>query len=171
LAERRLEAADNGAGPPPEAGLVPSFAGLAGERVNARALARARVTWLRLIEDMSQGRPLVARALWRRSLGDGELPDVVEHGPPDQPGADALAGLSTEDLFLLTALAVHGELDGPSLVEVLNVGASRIRGACRRLQAQGILISDEDRDRYEIEPLVHPLVLRLLRQRAFLVTA
>ena len=155
-----------------QAGLKASFGAVIGPGPrDPRAEARARVAWFRLIEDLSQGRPLVARDLWTASLRASSAPDTVEHAIPELPIIEVIEELDTEDLFVLTALAIHGELDLAALVEVLNRPPSALRAACRRLEAMGVLVGDERGDRYDLGALVHPQVLRVLRQRAFLRTA
>ncbi|MCK6523348.1 hypothetical protein L6R49_18195, partial [Myxococcota bacterium] len=155
------------------AGFTPSFARLAavGGVSDARGEARARAAWARLIEDLSQGAPEVARALWFDSLRAGASPEHIEHGPPRLDGLDALDQLNTEDLFLLTALAIHGAMDLPALVEALNRPESALRAACRRLEALGVVMGELSGEVYELNPRLHPQVLRLLRQRALLETA
>ena len=155
------------------AGFVPSFTRLAavGGVSDARGEARARAAWARLIEDLSQGAPEVARALWLHSLRAGASPEQLEHGPPRLDGLDALDQLSTEDLFLLTALAIHGPMTLSALIEALNRPESALRAACRRLEALGVLMGELSGELYELHPRLHPQILRVLRQRALLETA
>lgn len=157
------------------AGLRARFGTLAahGERsTEARAEARARAGYLRLLEDLSQGNPLVAEGLWRASHRAGAAADDVEHALPALPAAQALATLGDEDLFLLTALAVHGGLTVAELAEVLNRPAGAVQAACRRLCGEQIThIARTEPRTYAIEALVLPQVLRILRHRAFLQTA
>ena len=172
-AARAIELAEWLLAPLEAAGIQPSFRSLAaeGSAVDARAEHRSRAAWFRLVEDLSQGAPMVARELWLSSLcvtGDAA---AVEHNLPSVAGADAVEELGTEDLFLLTALALHGELDQRAFAEVLNRPIHAIGAACRRLEALGVLRGDEQGDRYVLGELVHPQVLRVLRQRAFIETA
>ena len=113
----------------------------------------------------------MARALWLHSLRAGASPEQLEHGPPRLDGLDALDQLSTEDLFLLTALAIHGPMTLSALIEALNRPESALRAACRRLEALGVLMGELSGELYELHPRLHPQILRVLRQRALLETA
>jgi len=151
-------------------GLHASFLGLArggADRVDPRAEMRARRAYLHVLDDLSQGRPLIARSLWRASLRSGEN-GAIEHAVPALPQAVGVDALPDEDLFVLTALVVHAGLDLDSLSEVLNRPPNRVQSACRRLEARGVLIGDEQGTWFDVPEIVHPSVVRVLKQRAFL---
>ncbi len=156
------------------AGLRPSFDVLAaglGDADDPRVAARARDAYFRLLEDISQGRPLVARRIWATSHRGAATSGVVEHVPPSLPASQRLTPLGDDDLFLLTALAIHGEVTVAELASVLNRPEGSVQAACRRLDALDVVAGDEATDRYDIDPLAHPQVLRVLRHRAFLESA
>jgi hypothetical protein len=157
------------------AGFEPSFRSLTRaqdqERVDPRALQRAMRLYFRLLTDLSQGRPLAARSIWLSSLRKGASPDRIEHAVPVSPTAQEIDALQDEDLFLCTCLAIHGQLDIQTLTVVLNRDPGVIRSACRRLESFGILRGDENGEWFDLDETVHPLVLRVLRHRAFLGAA
>jgi hypothetical protein len=104
-------------------------------------------------------------------LREGAAPDRIEHAVPASATAHEIDALRDEDLFLCTCLAIHGELDIPTLTAVLNRDPGVIRSACRRLESFGILKGDENAEWFDLDETLHPLVLRVLRHRAFLGAA
>jgi hypothetical protein len=157
------------------AGLEPSFRRLTRapdpEHVDPRALQRAMRLYFRLLADVSQGRPLCARSIWLSSLREGAAPGRIEHAVPEAATAREIDSLQDEDLFLCTCLAIHGQLDIETLTVVLNRDPGVIRSACRRLESFGILRGDENAEWFDLDETLHPLVLRVLRHRAFLGAA
>ena len=154
------------------AGLQGRFGALDadGERTHEpRAELRAQAGYLRLLEDLSQGYPLVAEGLWRRSHREGAAPGEVEHSAPAVPKVLALLNLGDEELFMLTALAVHGSLTVAELALVLNRPEGAVQAACRRLASEQLLRAEGPApSATTIDPLALPQTLRLLRNRAFL---
>jgi hypothetical protein len=157
------------------AGLDPSFRSLCRapdpERADPRSIERATRLYFRLLADASQGRPAAARLLWLSSLRGGAAPDRIEHAVPASASAREIDALRDEDLFLCTSLALHGQLDIQTLTVVLNRDPGAIRSACRRLESFGILRGDENGEWFDLDDTLHPLVLRVLRHRAFLGAA
>jgi hypothetical protein len=132
-----------------------------------RAELRARRAYLRVLDDLSQGKAAIARQLWSASLRFG--PDgAIEHAVPVLNEAAVVATLGEEDLFLLAALVTHAGLDVDALSEVLNRPETRVRSACRRLATLGILAGDEEESWFDVVDNVHPTAVRVLTQRAFL---
>jgi hypothetical protein len=153
-------------------GLHASFLSLArgggADGVDPLAEQRARRAYLRVLDDLSQGRPFIARQLWRASLRSGEN-GVVEHAIVTLPEEIAVVdALRDEDLFVLTALVVHAGLEVEALSEVLNRPPPRVQSTCRRLEARGVLVGDEQGTWFDVPEIVHPTIVRVLRQRAFL---
>jgi hypothetical protein len=127
--------------------------------------------YFRLLTDLSQGKPAAARSIWLSTLRAGGAPDRIEHAIPASAAAPSIDSLGDEDLFLCTSLALHGELDIHTLTVVLNREPGVIRSICRRLESLGILTGDENGERFDLDDTLHPLVLRVLRHRAFLEAA
>ncbi len=151
-------------------GLHASFVGLTrsgSDGVDPRAELRARRAYLRVLDDLSQGRPGIARSLWHASLRAGEN-GAIEHAVPSLPQGVNVDTLKDEDLFVLTALVVHAGLDLDSLSEVLNRPPARVQSACRRLEHSGVVIGDAQGTWFDVPEVVQPSLVRVLRQRAFL---
>jgi hypothetical protein len=157
-------------GPMTAAGLRPSFSAIARagtDSVDPRSELRARRAYVRVVEDLSQGKPAIARLLWRASLRAGPN-GAIEHAVPVLKESAILDTLGDEDLFLLTALVTHAGLDVAALGEVLNRPETRVWSACRRLESQGILVGNEQEEWFDVADMVHPTAVRVLTQRAFL---
>jgi hypothetical protein len=131
---------------------------------------RARRAYMRVLADLAQGRPQIARSLWQASLRSG-ADGAIEHAIPAVPQAPSVDVLSDEDLFLVTAIVTHAGLGLGDLADVLNRDAIRVQSACRRLQGRGILVGNEQGTWFDVDDVVHPVVVRVLKQRAFLDTA
>ncbi|MCK6504894.1 ATP-binding protein [Myxococcota bacterium] len=156
------------------AGLALSFAGLVGGApvgLDARrAEERAAQAWFRLLADASGGNPEVAWGHLRQALVGGAGPSQVEVRFFQAPGGAELEALADLDLFVLTAVVMHGELDGAALSEVLNAPLGQVHEACRRLEGLGVL-REEPVDAvagWRVPAPWWPAVVRTLRQRHFL---
>lgn len=132
---------------------------------------RAIESYYRLLSSASHGNPSIALDLWARSLtevpdadGDGD-PEWTVRILPEMRGAD-LPSLGDEQLFVLAALRVQGELRESELTEVLNMGASKVRSLVRQLRSDGLVV--EGKRGLQVRHRRLPAVTTLLRRRNFL---
>ena len=132
-----------------------------------RRLERAERAFWRLMVDVSQGNPSVAMHTWVRSLDAKEHPNEVCVGVPDTADASQLDALSDAELFALTAIILHDQINVQELATVLNQSEERVRALCRGLE-QGDLIEPDKTDRYRVSLRWLPATERHLRRRSFL---
>jgi hypothetical protein len=133
-----------------------------------RLRGRARAAFWRLLADASGGNPEVARELWLEGLSVRE--GILRVGLFDAPASTRLQDLTDNELFVLTAVVVHDQLDVEQLARVLNLPRSGVRTACQRLVARGVLASDgfENSSLYRLQLTWLPAVERHLRNKNFL---
>ena len=123
--------------------------------------------YYRLLATASAGNPAVALDLWSGCLA---VPDGVTHAPivPAEEGEEPqslppagdpsrrlvvrvtpevrstpVADLGDDQLFVLAAVRVQGELDEAELAEVLNMGRAQVRALVRQLVGAGLLLRSE----------------------------
>jgi hypothetical protein len=133
-----------------------------------RLRKRAELAYWRLLADASAGNPQVARTLFLSGLSRHQ--DHLRVGLFDAPTPAQLHDLSDNELFVLTAVAVHDRLDVDQLARVSNLPRSGVRTACQRLVARGVLAAEgfEISSRYELQVRWLPAVERHLRNKNFL---
>lgn len=139
---------------------------------------RAIESYYRLLAAASGGNPAVALDMWVRCLT--RVPDrtvLDEDGRPIPGRALAvrisneirlspIADLGDDQLFVLAAVRVQGELDEQELSEVLNMGRSQVRALVRQLLSSGLLLRSDCGVHLARRSL--PAVTLTLRRRHFL---
>ncbi len=140
-------------------------AGSIGEQRERQRAARA---YWRLLHDRAAGNPQVARELWFEGLGAGDDSGTVEAALARAPVPSDLSDLQDAELFVLTALVVHEQLDVARAARVLNMPEPGVRATCRRLEARQVLVGDEALDCFHVRTRWLPAVQRTLRAKNFL---
>lgn len=153
------------------AGFAPRFDGLLQRPARGpdrlRILERTERAYWRLLTEASQGNPTVAARLWVDGLRATETANILEVSVPRPHESHDLESLADSELFILTAIILHEDLDAPSLSQVLNMPEPTVRAACRGLE-QLTLISENATGRYKVRLKWLPAVERHLRRRSFL---
>lgn len=148
------------------AGYSLDFAHLAPDGGGRVVAERARVAYWRILGEASAGNPDAARALFLDSLRlheEGRLAVVLF----DEPARDLAGQLTDAEMFVLTALMVHEQLDATDLARALNLSDSAVRGACRRLEGlRAVEVGPSER--YLVRASWRPACERVLRDRHFL---
>ncbi len=155
-----------------KAGYTLDFAGLLPGRAIGpeaqRAVERAEQAYWRLLADASMGIPEIA---WGYVLGaarrsqSGKVLDIKMF---EAPSTTDLEGLPDLDLFVLTAIVMHNDLDSLSIGDVLNAPQAQVQEACRHLDGLDVLDGDRNGSSWTIAAPWRPAVQRLLRQKHFL---
>ncbi len=145
--------------------LLPAGAALADRE---QAVARAERAYWRLLVDASKGNPEIAWTYVLGSLCCASASGDVGASMFSSPGVAALEKLPDLDLFVLTAVVMHDELDTDSVAEVLNAPLGKVQEACRHLEGLDVLAGARDGSGWSVDPAWWPAVLRLLRQKHFL---
>jgi len=142
---------------------------------------RAIESYYRLLATASAGNPAVALDLWAGCLSRVEEPEAAgETGEASEDQAPTrlavrvsqelrstpVADLGDEQLFVLAAVRVQGELDEAELAEVLNMGAAQVRALVRQLVSGGRL-QRSDRGVHLVRQQL-PTITLTLRRRHFL---
>ena len=128
-------------------------------------LERTTDQYYRLLGEASGGNPAAALAMFGRCLRaspDGRWMVTMDEGLE----ASGVEGLSEMDLFVLTAIRTHDELDEMELVKVLNMGQGTVRSTVKSLQSRGLLEREGTRARVPVQ--LQPSITRALRRRHFL---
>tara|TARA_B100000575_G_C23028200_1_gene592063 strand:- start:573 stop:1001 length:429 start_codon:yes stop_codon:yes gene_type:complete len=133
----------------------------------ARMLERTERAYWRLLAEASQGNPTVAVRMWVDGLRATDSETVLDVTVPRTHETQELDTLQDSDLFALTALILHDDMDVPELHRVLNIRESQVRSICRTLE-QLTLITETDLGRYRVRLTWLPAVERHLRRRSFL---
>ena len=133
-----------------------------------RAIDRARTAYWLLLADESGGNPRVALGYWVSSLRAGDADDEVKVALFSAPVADTLMGVGDRELFVLTALSIHGQLDIEDFAETLNMAPGICRATCRQLESLGVLLSDRSGQSFHLNEPWQPVVNKVLRQKQFL---
>ena len=153
------------------AGFTPRFDGLLQRPARGpdrlRILERTERAYWRLLADASQGNPTVAARLWVDGLRATETASILDVGVPRAHNSQELESLADSELFILTAIILHEDLDAHSLSQVLNMPEPSVRASCRGLE-QLTLISENASGRYKVRLNWLPAVERHLRRRSFL---
>jgi hypothetical protein len=153
------------------AGFSPRFDGLLQRPARGpdrlRILERTERAYWRLLTEASQGNPTVAARLWVDGLRATEASNILDVGVPRAHDSQELESLSDSEMFILTAIILHEDLDAPSLSQVLNMPEPTVRAACRGLD-QLTLITENASGRYKVRLNWLPAVERHLRRRSFL---
>ena len=153
------------------AGFSPRFDGLLQRPARGpdrlRILERTERAYWRLLTEASQGNPTVAARLWVDGLRATEAANILDVGVPQAHDSQEIESLEDPELFILTAIILHEDLDAPSLSKVLNMPEPIVRAACRGLE-QLTLITETASGRYKVRISWLPAVERHLRRRSFL---
>ncbi len=153
------------------AGFRPRFEGMLPRQMTgpdaARMLERTERAYWRLLAEASQGNPTVAVRMWVDGLRATDSETVLDVTVPRTHETQELDTLQDSDLFALTALILHDDMDVPELHRVLNIRESQVRSICRTLE-QLTLITETDLGRYRVRLTWLPAVERHLRRRSFL---
>ena len=153
------------------AGFSPRFDGLLQQPARGpdrlRILERTERAYWRLLAEASQGNPTVAARLWVEGLRATETANILDVSVPRAHDSQDLENLADSELFILTAIILHEDLDAPSLSQVLNLPEPTVRAACRGLE-QLTLITETVSGRYKVRLNWLPAVERHLRRRSFL---
>jgi hypothetical protein len=153
------------------AGFSPRFDGLLQRPARGpdrlRILERTERAYWRLLTEASQGNPTVAARLWVDGLRATEAANILDVGVPRAHDSQELESLADSEMFILTAIILHEDLDAPSLSQVLNMPEPTVRAACRGLD-QLTLITETSSGRYKVRLNWLPAVERHLRRRSFL---
>ena len=112
--------------------------------------------------DIAEGNVSVAIILWLRSIKkvEGRTLTIAPFKPISVEGLEIL---TSEILFALALLILHGSLKVAELARVMNIGLSDSRVLLSRLKSRGILL--ENNGHYALNQLVFRQVLRLLKRR------
>lgn len=103
------------------------------------ALQRAITAYWRLLVERSHGNPEIATVHWFDSLCRSRSERRLAVMLFDLPAIGELDELDDDELFVLTALTIHGRLTTDQLTKVLNLSSSTVVVACRHLAGLGIL--------------------------------
>ncbi len=149
---------------PPEAGL----SGAQAARLQAMG-EKARQAWLRdrcFDHVHGDGHRDVGEALllWRRCVrADPGRPATVAARPTPIPDPSPMAELDRAVLFVLAAVAIHGDLDRKAATEA--AGGSAGPGALHLLETSGLLepVGGPPPARLRIRPFLHRIVANRLR--------
>ncbi len=151
------------------AGFEPDFTRLAREGLRSsdprRDVDRATSAYWHLLTDASTGNPAIAQGFWLDSLCRGRSAAEVTVKLFAEPAVGEVESLRDGELFVLTALLLHGALADDDLSESLNLPAAAVHASCRHLETLGMLRRG---DAYSIAPAWRPAVERVLRQKHFL---
>jgi len=153
------------------AGFRPRFEGMLPRQITgpdaARMMERTERAYWRLLTEASQGNPTVAVRMWVDGLRATEVAAELDVTIPRTHETHDLEALEDSDLFTLTALILHDDMDVAELHRVLNIRESQVRSICRTLE-QLTLITEADLGRYRVRLTWLPAVERHLRRRSFL---
>ncbi|MCB9780501.1 MAG: hypothetical protein H6742_18185 [Alphaproteobacteria bacterium] len=138
---------------------------LAGDQ--GRARERAEHAYWRLLSDASLGIPPVAWGYFCSGLAASPVPKSADVGMFVGPPGEQIESLPDLDLFVLTAIVMHDDLDSASIGAVLNAPVGQVQEACRHLDALAILDQRDDGS-WTILDRWRPAVHRVLRQKHFL---
>lgn len=133
----------------------------------ARMLERTERAYWQLLAEASQGNPTVAVRLWVDGLRAADANTALAVTVPQTRDTRELEALEDADLFALTALILHDDMDVHEMGRVLNIREGHVRSICRTLE-QLTLISETDAGRYKVRLNWLPAVERHLRRRSFL---
>ena len=134
------------------------------------ALQRAMSAYWRLLVERSHGNPEIAKAHWLDSLCRSRSEKRLAVTLFDLPATRDLSQLDDDELFVLTALAIHGCLTTDQLAKVLNLSLPTVVVACRHLAGLGILDRSGDHG-FASAPRWRMSIHRYLRQKNFLFGA
>lgn len=153
------------------AGFRPRFEGMLPRRITgpdaARMMERTERAYWRLLTEASQGNPTVAVRMWVEGLRATDAATSLDVTIPRTHDTQDLDTLEDSELFALTALILHDDMDVTELHRVLNIRESQVRSICRTLE-QLTLITETDLGRYKVRLTWLPAVERHLRRRSFL---
>ena len=153
------------------AGFQPQFDGMlqrpASGPDGARMLERTERAYWQLLAEASQGNPTVAVRMWVDCLRATTDHAALAVTVPRTHDTHDLETLEDADLFALTALILHDDMDVHEMGRVLNIREGHVRAICRTLE-QLTLISETDAGRYKVRLNWLPAVERHLRRRSFL---
>lgn len=118
--------------------------------------------YFREMTDIAEGNVSVAIILWLRSIKkvEGRTITIAPFKPISVEGLEIL---TSEILFALALLILHGTLKVAELARVMNIGLSDSRVLLSRLKSRGVLL--ENNGLYSVNQLVFRQVLRLLKRR------
>ena len=134
------------------------------------ALQRATAAYWSLLAEKSQGNPQIATVHWLDSLCRGRSERRLAVILFEPPPVEELKSLDEDELFVLTALTIHGRLTIDELARVLNLSQTTIKVACRHLLGLGILERSGDRG-FVTCPHWRMSTRQFLRQSHFLFVA
>ena len=134
------------------------------------ALQRAMSAYWRLLVERSHGNPEIAKVHWLDSLCRSRSEKRLAVTLFDLPTTRDLSQLDDDELFVLTALAIHGCLTTDQLAKVLNLSLPTVVVACRHLTGLGILDRSGDHG-FASAPRWRMSIHRYLRQKNFLFGA
>ena len=153
------------------AGFQPRFDGMlqrpASGPDGARILERTERAYWQLLAEASQGNPTVAVRMWVDGLRATATESAFAVTVPRTHDTRDLESLEDADLFALTALILHDDMDVHEMGRVLNIREGHVRSICRTLE-QLTLITETDTGRYKVRLNWLPAVERHLRRRSFL---
>lgn len=153
------------------AGFAPRFDGMLQRQAQgpdrARLLERTERAYWRLLAEASMGNPTVAVRLWVDGLRATDDPTVLDVLIPKTHDSDELTELEDSELFALTAIILHEDLNVEEMQHVLNMPIPRVRALFRGLE-QRSLITETETGRYKVRLNWLPAVERFLRRRSYL---